>query len=399
MATKQRRGHGEGALFQRNPPHGLWVARIELPAGSSTKRRRKEVTAKTKDLLQAKLREFRRQFAIHGDLPDAGKPLEAWIEYWLSEIAPDRVRPTTLRGYKSTMAHVVAAIGNVRMDKLKPAHIRRLHDAMDEAGLTSTYANSAHRILSRCLKDARAEGILEWNPCEVVDAPRKEVPQLHALDVDQAVKVIESAIPELDGRTEVYSPYPAMWAVALLTGMRRGELIGMELDQLSPDAYDLRWQIQRIASIDNAPKDYEYRELYGSLYLVPVKTQSGKRVIPIVEPLATILRLHLQRAPKNKYGLIFTTPEGLPFDPDTVTAAWETASKQYTDDRVRLHDLRHTTVDLLLEAGVPEDVVVEIVGHADRMTTRGYKSRHKLIRRQEAMKMFTEHLGITGLGT
>lgn len=399
MATKVRRGRGEGSIFQSNPPDGLWIARIELPPGPDGKRRRKQITAKTKDLLLAKLKEPRRQFAINGDIPDAGKPLSAWTDYWLAEVAPKRVRPTTLRGYTSTMKHVTSSIGNIRLDKLKPAHIRRMHAAMEADGKTSTYALSAHRILARCLRDAMAEGLIQANPCAVVDAPRKEATDLHALDVVQAVKVIESAIPHLDGRTEVYDPYPAMWAVYLLTGMRRGELLGMELSQLADDAYDLAWQLQRIADISKAPKDYKARHVTGTLYLVPVKTASGKRVIPLVDPLATLIRLHLERAPQNPYGLIFTTPEGGPFDPDTVTDAWDAYSKNYTDEKVRLHDLRHTTVDLLLEAGVPEDVVVEIVGHADRMTTRGYKSKHKLVRRQEAMNQLTAHLGITGLGS
>ncbi|AAT89851.1 integrase [Leifsonia xyli subsp. xyli str. CTCB07] len=56
-----------------------------------------------------------------------------------------------------------------------------------------------------------------------------------------------------------------------------------------------------------------------------------------------------------------------------------------TDKHVRLHDLRHTTIDLLYEAGVPEDVIMEIAGQSTRSVTRGYKSRGNQKRLTEGM--------------
>jgi integrase len=180
--------------------------------------------------------------------------------------------------------------------------------------------------------------------------------------------------------------------------MRRGELLGLEWDRvdLDPDSgvIDLSWQLLRVGDIGKAPADYEYRPIRGSMYWTRPKSSAGWRVIPLVEPLRSILAAHRDRAGVNPWGLVFTTADGAPIDPDTETARWREVSKTVTGLDVRLHDLRHTTVDLLLDAGVDEDVVMEIVGHATRATTRGYKSRTKLKRRTEAMKALSASLGL-----
>jgi integrase len=375
----------------------MWVARLELPTHGGA-RRRKEITAATEDRLNRKLAEFRRQFAMYGDLPTGSEPLSKWLAYWLDEIAADRVRPNTLAGYRSVVKLIVDAVGNIRLDKLQPAHIRRVHDHIIGQGKTSTYALNAHRVLSRALKDAEAEGMIPRNPATLVDAPRKSRTALNALSTDEAIALIRRSIPELEGVTETYDPEPARWATYLLTGMRRGELLGLEWDRvdLDPDSgvIDLSWQLLRVGDIGKAPADYEYRPIRGSMYWTRPKSSAGWRVIPLVEPLRSILAAHRDRAGVNPWGLVFTTADGAPIDPDTETARWREVSKTVTGLDVRLHDLRHTTVDLLLDAGVDEDVVMEIVGHATRATTRGYKSRTKLKRRTEAMKALSASLGL-----
>ncbi|WP_197281004.1 tyrosine-type recombinase/integrase [Microbacterium sp. No. 7] len=388
MAEKQQRGKGEGAIFQRSS--GLWVARIELPAGPGG-RRRKEITATTKDRLMEKLKEPRKQFYIHGDLPSASKPVAAWMSYWLDNIAAKRVRPNTLAGYRSVTKQITAAIGNIRLDKLQPAHIRRVHDHITSAGATSTYALNAHRVLARALKDAEAEGLIAKNPANVVDAPKKSRTNLSALTLDQAITVIQRAVPELDGTTEEYDQEHTLWASYLLTAVRRGELLGLEWDRVG-DVLDLSWQLQRITDISTAAPDYEYRELRGTLYWTRPKTSAGWRIIPLVEPLRSILAAHRARTAPNAHGLVFTIG-GQPIDPDTATGMWTAYAASVTTRKVRLHDLRHTTVDLLLEAGVPEDVVMEIVGHSQVAVTRQYKSREKLVRRTAAMNQLSALLG------
>lgn len=408
-----RRERGDGAKFRRyhaqscgprgvNCPHpadahahGMWVARIELPARTG-QRRRKEVTATTESRLNIKLTALKREYAQRGDLPTGSQSVSQWMTYWLDEIAAARIRPNTLAGYRSVSKQINDAIGNIRLDKLQAAHVRRMHKHITDAGMTSTYALNAHRVLSRALKDAEAEGLVTRNVASLVDAPRKSRVELNALTVDEAISIIGDAIPELDGETETYDPAPARRATYLLTGLRRGEVLGLEWDRVifaGDDSHiDVSWQLQRITDVSTAPADYEYRPVRGSLYWTRPKSRAGWRVIPLVEPLRSILAAHKARAGVNWYGLVFAGPDG-PLDPDTETAEWMSFAQARVGRRIRVHDTRHTTVDLLYAAGIPEDLIVQIVGHSTVAMSRSYKSRQNRPQLLAAMKQLSASLG------
>lgn len=402
-----RRERGDGAKFRRHhattcppdctrsDPHGLWVARIELPAREG-KRRRKEITAATEERLNIKLAALKREYAQHGDLPTGSHTIAQWLTYWLDEIASNRVRPNTLAGYRSVCKQITDAIGKIRLDKLQAAHVRRMHKHITDRGMTSTYALNAHRVLSRALKDAEAEGLVLRNVAALVDAPRKSRVELSALTVDEAIDIIREAKPELDGDTATYDPAPARRATYLLTALRRGEVLGLEWDRVvfaGDESYiDVSWQLQRITDISTAPADYEYRPIRGSLYWTRPKSRAGWRIIPLVEPLRSILWAHRSRAEANPYGLVFTGVDG-PLDPDTETAEWMGYAQGKVGRRIRVHDTRHTTVDLLYAAGIPEDLIVQIVGHSTVMMSRSYKSRQNRPQLVAAMKQLSASLG------
>ena len=98
--------------------------------------------------------------------------------------------------------------------------------------------------------------------------------------------------------------------------------------------------------------------------------------------------------PDNKYGLVFAREDGEPRDPIRDSAEWRTLMRSvFGEDRsIRLHDVRHTTVDLLYAAGVPEDIIKDIVGHSTRMQTRRYKTRRQDARLTSAMEALSELL-------
>ena len=308
--------------------------------------------------------------------------LSDWMTYWMDNIAPRKVRPKTLAGYRSVVdGYVIPILGKKPLDKLTPAHVRELHKKMEgtpknaelrakkktewPAGtvmLSSTYVLLAHNTLSAALKAAYREGRITSNPCEKVDKPKKRVTSELALTTDEAIRMLQHC---------VIAPEGNLWSTYLLTGARRGEIIGLEIDRVT-DVLDLSWQLQRIQNIGSAPTDFEYRHLHSTLYLTRPKNSAGWRIIPLVEPLRSIIRLEIG---DRKEGLVFTN-QGVPWDPDRVTKNWkkELAAANLNPE-IDLHGTRHTVVDLLFAAGVPEAIIMEIVGHSTRMVTRGYRSR------------------------
>ena len=368
------RGKGEGAVYRvpadKTKPLQYWAAAVELPPGPNGERRRKVIRRKVKTELLTELTRVRRDLEKRGDLPTKSQTVEQWFTYWLREIAAKKVRPNTLDGYRRTVNnHIIPAIGKIKLDKVTGAHVRRVHDAVTAKGNNNTTALLAHRTMSVSFKAAVREGRIGRNPATLVDAPRKAATILHALTLEEAVHVLGHAATRPDG---------ALWATVLLTGARRGEVIGLERDRVT-DVLDLSWQLIRIEKTDvdgvvNAPSDYEYRHITGGLYWTRPKSSKGWRIIPLIDPLRSILQNHIEHSPDNPWGLVFTR-NGRPYGPDLASADWRRMLTDAGIDKdVRLHDGRHTTVDLLYAAGVPEDLITELVGHSTRAQTQSYKS-------------------------
>jgi integrase len=376
-AKTKTRGKGEGAIYQN--ANGLWTATIELPPVDGT-RRRKVIRSKDKNVVIKKMADAKTLLSVNGDLPSDSQTVEQWFGYWLENLAVRTVRPKTLGGYRSVIKmHVNPVIGKVPLTKLTPAHIRRVTDKL---ALThsSTYALNAHRVMSSGLTDAEREGRIFRNPAKLTKAPRKRLAELEVLTTAEAAQFIRQFGDD---------PSAFMWATFLLTGARRGELLGLTWDRVT-DELELSWQLQRhTVGKDGglvAPSDYEHKHLTGGLYLTRPKSGAGWRVVPLVDPLRSILQRWRLVAPANEYGLVFARPDGQPIDPDSATKAWpEFLAAAGITKAVRLHDLRHTAVDLLYEAGVPEVVIQEIVGHSSRSVTRGYKSRGNREQLEKAM--------------
>ena len=402
--AKRRRPKGEGGVYQR--ADGMWCVSLELPS-TDGKRRRKVIARKDKGAVVAELRNAKKELEKHGNLATSTFTVEKWMTHWMDDIAPVKIRPKTLAGYKTVVnGYIIPILGRKRIDKLTAQDVRTLHATMQNTPkdpalrglkdvpegtemLSSTYTLLGHNVLSTALKAALREGHVTVNVCENVDRPRKRKAEQGALELDEAIAFLKHLATHLDGKDEQAKMNAAMWATALLTGARRGEILGIEKDRVG-DVLDLSWQLQRITDITKAPADWEHRHLRSTLYLTRPKSSAGWRIIPLVEPLRSILHAHIAN---REPGLIFTR-DGLPWDPDGASAEWKNALKAagITADDVSLHGARHGAVDILFEAGVPEAVISEIVGHSSRAVTRGYKSKGNTRQLTDAMNKMSKLL-------
>jgi integrase len=419
------RGKGEGSLAY-DATKSVWVGRLELPShdyntDGTPKRRRRIIRRRDKSEVIREMQKFRKQLEERGDIPTASQTTGTWLSYWLREIAPRERRPKTMVSYRSVMqTHIIPVIGRVRLDKLTPADVRKVTARMASAGASPTSQRNAFSILSAALKTAEREGRIARNPCGLMDAPRKAVTKLDVLTVDEARRLLHV----LDGTYE-----GALWATYILTGARRGEVLGFRWDSIQFDdspRIELSWQLQRLGWAHgcgdppekggrfscgfirasscpsrwlDVPADYEYEHLTNGLYLTRPKSKAGWRVIPLVEPLYSYLSWVKANTSSNEWGLVFTDAEGGPIDPDKASKGWPLALKAagINKPNVRLHDARHTAVDLLYAAKVPEDVIMRIVGHSTRAMSRSYASGADDARDRDAMRSVSSVLGFPAL--
>lgn len=383
------RGKGEGSLHKNS--NGLWEVKIELPRDRDGKRRRKVVRRKSKsDAIQV-LRELKAELAKTGDLATSSVTLEAWSEHWLTERAK-KLAPNTVNGYRVAFRdYINPLLGKRKLDKLTPQDIKHLHDTIQETPkdkalrslsdppegteyLSSTYALLVHNALSGSLKMAVREGKLSRNVCELVDKPSKRHTTEEVLTLEEAIKLIGYLTTHPDG---------ALWTTYLLTGARRGEIIGLEVDRVMEDHLDLSWQTQRITDRESAPKDHEYRHIGKSLYLARPKSKAGWRAPPLVPELAELLRREIGN---RTDGLVFLR-DGDPWDPADASKEWKVIlAGAGVNEKVKLHGARHTAVGLLYELGVSEATIMQIVGHSTVSVTRRYGQAGNKRAMQDAMK-------------
>ena len=378
MAKKGRREYGTGSIYQRKD--GMWIGTIENGWKADGARRRIMVSAKTEVLCKKRMRDKRNALELGAD-PDVSPraTLKSWAEKWL----PLQERRLAPKAYATTAsavnAWIVPTIGHRRFDALRPADIRLVANAQREAGRKPSTQLRTHSVLMSMLKSARLEGYPVVERLLATPAPTGAgVSDRTDIPVADAVKLLEVCAD---------LPHGSRWVAALLQGMRQGESLGLTWPQVDLDAGTIAvsWQLQPLpyniardrSSGFRVPDGYEARQLHGSLHLVRPKSKAGWRVIPLVPWMRTALAVWHDNAPTSPHGLVWPNPDGTPRTGAADAAEWKSiqtrAGVVHPGGRAYgVHEARHTTATLLLEAGVDPAVIVRILGHSTILTSRSY---------------------------
>lgn len=387
--------NGLGSIYKDD--RGYYVAAIELPRRDG-KRRRKIIRKKTRREVIVAFDRWKAELHEYGDLSTTDMTVKQWFAYWLRNIAAKDVRPKTFERYEQiTRLWVIPTIGSVSMSQVKASHIRSVTDSM---GGSPDTAVTAHRIMSVAFEWAVREQKIGRNPAKLMAAPRKGVPTLEVLNLQETLDLY-THVKKQGG------PQFALWATTLLYGLRRGEVLGLQEDRVT-DSLDISWQLQRLkwehgcdgeceythgASCPerhlDVPNDYEYQPVGGGLFLTRPKSRNGWRIIPLVEPLSSVLHEHMRDYPAGQNGFLFTT-RGKPLDPNNHSRNWRTLlAETGIQKNVRLHDLRHGAIDLLTLAGLSDDLIVQIAGHASRLQTNDYRRKNDVERMRLGLSAVT----------
>ncbi|QMU19304.1 tyrosine-type recombinase/integrase [Gordonia rubripertincta] len=373
---KRRRAAGDGGLYQRS--NGLWVGSVELPDRDG-KRRRKEVTSMDYQTAMNKLRKLRR------DVEDGMEPVsdrttvEAWLTEWLT-IAKKDVKPTTLGAYRSAVnAQLIPRIGTKKLGKLTPRDVRSLIDGISTDRSTGTALN-CYWVLSKALDVAKNDGLININPCERVNPPKALRQSRGTHDLDQVKRLLsylsEHGDPDLTAR----------WCLALFTGARQAECLGLEWDRVDFNLglVDYSWTLQWLKLADRYKKlptdvypreafdvdpGFDFRPVWRTACLIPPKTEGSRRVVPMVQPLLLALQQHRQALDT---GLVWTREGGKPYRKIDDSNRWHATLEAANVPDLTLHSARHTVATLLQAGGVPEAVRMSIMGHSTAAMARNY---------------------------
>lgn len=404
-----RRSPGEGSIYRR-ATDGRWIAAITIP-NLAGERRRQTVSAKTRAEVIRKLNALRTQTAAGAPTYNSKTTVNEWLTHWLEDIHRPRVRPTTYRYYELAIRrHLNPHIGNRRLTTLTPDDIRQLHKLIQDTASTRA-AVAAHQALQMALKDAEREGLLPRNVAALAGRPKHAAAVRGSLTANDARTLIRTSIDRGD-------PLASRWAAAFLVGARKGELIGLEWDRVNLDTgiLELSWQLQEHRKAHGCgepnqdsgihpcgrqragwcpqarwdlPPGYEYRECHRSLIWTRPKTHAGTRIVPIIPPLLMLLRAHRENtaAQPNPHNLVWHHQDGKPIGPREDHELWSDALDAAGLDHVPLHCARHTTATLLHQAGVSEDIRMQIMGQSSAVAQRGYVHVDQSLTRAALLKL------------
>ena len=348
----KRRANGEGNLRKRKD--GRWEGRYTAGRDPETgKAIYKSVLGKTQAEAKAKLKQAIEE-AKGLDAAKVGRyTVGQWMEVWFEHYAKVKVRPSshqTYRGYIDN--HIKPNIGKIQLEKLTSLDLQkfykkllgkgrvdRIESRKQSNGLSAKTVQNIHQIISSAMKLAQEQKLIASNPTEGCALPRLEHREMQTLPVEQLQSFLREA--KDSGVFELYY-------LELVTGLRRGELLGLKWEDVDLERGDLRVRRQ-IARIS------------GEVVEAPLKTKNAYRTLPLAEDTVDILEAQRKKTGDSPW--VFPSPTGGPISPDSVLHMLHRVLKRAGLPRVRFHDLRHTFATLALQNGVDVKTMSGMLGH------------------------------------
>jgi integrase len=247
----------------------------------------------------------------------------------------------------------------LKVFNLRPEHIQHLYANHLQNGASARTVRMIHCVVHRSLNQAVQMGLIERNPASFVKTPRLKRNEMKFFDEGQVQAFLIAAEAEKDR-------YLALWKVAVTTGMRMGEILGLKW-------IDLDWsksylQVRRQLKVTRG----------GGFHFAEPKSKAGLRSIVLGQDTLALLRSHQDRIFQERLeigerwkeqDLIFPSSVGTPTRPGKILVRFKRLLKLAGLPEIRFHDLRHTAASLMLNNGIPLIVVSRRLGHAQPSIT------------------------------
>jgi len=378
--------------------NGYWHGRVTVGVRDDGRPDRRHVGGKT----QAEVAERVRKLEQDRDSGTTRKPGErwrvsGWLRHWVSTIAaPPHVTENTHDGYRVDVEHhLIPGVGAHWLDRLEPEHLERLYARMQAAGLAAGTAHHVHRTVRAALNEAVRRRQLASNPALLTKAPVLDEDDIEPYDVAEIQRLLEAAAQRRNS---------ARWALALALGLRQGEALGLEWDDVNLDKGTIRIRRNRLRpkyahgcggtcgrKPGYCPQRSSKRPATGR-----VKSKAGRRTIGLPPQLLALLRKHraeqdAERAATRQLwrdeGWVFATPTGGPLNPNTDYHEWKNLLKAAGLREARLHDARHTAATVLLILRQPGPTVMALMGWSSESMAARYQHVTDAIRAEVASQV------------
>ena len=374
MARKRKAG--DGTVRQRKD--GRWEGRIVIGYDDNGYPKTKNVLAKTKKECVEKLQKLKEECGgLKPEKVRSEMVFGDWVTYWYENHSKPKIRPTTQETYESRIRlHIIPEIGDIPLNKLTQNDLQQFYGRLKKSGrkrftdkygegLSDRMVRMCHATCRSALEKAVQDGLIRVNPAIGCKLPPKKAREMQVLTREELQRFLIQA--KFEGYYEVF-------LLDLATGLRRGELMALQWDDLDFETGVLT--ISKQVSL-----------VRGKIVMSVPKTKSSIRKLVLPPAVVQVLKEYRE---SNHSRWMFPSPvlEDLPLNPGSVYDRLQLILEHANCKQVRFHDLRHTFATLALQNGVDVKTVSSMLGHFDAgFTLRTYTHVTRQMQESAAEKM------------
>lgn len=377
-----KRKYGEGSIFLRKD--GRWEGRVVVGYKENGNPKTKSVTAKTQSECKEKLQELKEQCGRTTDRLKPDMPFGDWMDFWYQNFSKPKIRQTTMECYENRIYnHIIPEIGKIPLCKLTQNDLQQFYARLKKGGrrrlveyygegLSDRMVRSCHTTCRTALEKAVTEGLITTNPAIGCRLPPKKAKEMQVLTQDEIRRFLIQANEE---------GYYEFFLLELTTGMRRGEILGLQWKDVNFATGELHIRRQVVKKGAQAQ-------------ITKPKTKSSIRTLILPPDMLNILAVHKKNATCE---WVFPSPvkEGEPRNPDSIYGKFQKILKRAGCKKIRFHDLRHTFATMALENGMDIKTLSAMIGHISAETTLNIYSHITDTMQQQAAVRIDREIGGT----
>jgi integrase len=379
-----RAPNGESSIYY-SETDGYWHGWVTIGVKDDGSPDRRHRMSKDEKKLRQKVRELENQRdAGTAGVVGATWTVATWLDYWYQHISKPTVRASSARAYRTAVYHhLIPGLGKHRLQKVRTEHFEKLYQKIVAGGAKPATAHQVHRTAKAALNVAVARGYIGANPAKLAKYPRIEEDEVEPFDLAETQRLFEMALSQRNG---------VRFIMALSTGLRQGEVLGLKWADIDLAAGTLRVKRQRvwpeyIHGCGDTPCGRKFAgycpdRVNTQPETADVKSKAGRRPFPLPDALVALLKLHKAAQDAERQGAgplwtegdwVFAEETGGTLHPRSDWDRWKQLLKDADVRDARLHDARHTAATFILQAGILDRVAQSMMGWSDAKMAKRYQ--------------------------
>lgn len=386
-----KRANGEGTISKRvrNGKVIGWRTAITVGYDEDGRQIRRWISGKTQAEVKAALQQLQADLQTGNMAGRTDLTVEAFYQEWLRTKESKGVKPNTLRSYSDTgRLYILPYLGAKKLSRLEPLDVERLLIELRKAGKSPAILRYTLRILKSILNDAVAWNKVPRNVAARIRPPQSETPEMQVWTAEEVATFLRHA--------RSHRLYAAFY-LAVFTGMRRGEILGLQWEDIDWERSCLRvrWNLTEVRKPGIVGKHHAGKATVASVesVLQTPKTKKSCREIFLSPGTLDLLRRHQQQQQDERTrtgqiwqdsGYVFASETGGKTEPRTLYGWYRQIEQEAGLPHIRFHDLRHTSASLMAQQGISPKVVSDRLGHSNVAFTQHVYTHLYADQRQEA---------------